>query len=185
MLENALFALLRSTLLAGLQDMGAPWSATLVEQRYQPGTVGMDSGANVGMMMVSHTRVGSMRRKEVQPVAPAADFTHLEIQWWETTIQISALCRQNPADPNYLSLPTAGDIAKAASDILQGDKGLAAMAVQRVRPLRITSVRQLFFVNDSDQHEANPSFDIVLSHVQTVTGATPAVSQFEPVTAAV
>lgn len=176
MQENELFTLLRSTLLAGLSDRGL---TVAVEQRYQPGTVGMDSGANIGMMMVTSNRVGVMKRKELQPIAPATDMTHQEIQWWETTVQISALCRRNATDPNYLTLPTAMDIAKAASDILQGDKGLAAMGVQRVRPLRVTSIRQVHFVNDSDQYEANPSFDITLSHVQTVSGTTPPVSQFE------
>lgn len=176
MRTNELFALVRSTLLAGLTDMGL---TVAVEQRYQPGTMGMDSAANIGMMMVTSNRVGVMKRKELQPVAPATDFTHQEIQWWETTLQISALCRLDATDPNYLTLMTAMDIAKAASDILQGDKGLAAMGAQRVRPLRITSIRQIHFVNDSDQYEANPSFDITLSHVQTVSGTTPPVSQFE------
>lgn len=178
MRETELFVLLRSTLLAGLADAGL---TAEVEQRYQPGTVGMDGGASIGMMMVTSNRYGNMKRKELQPVSPATDFTHQEIQIWETTIQISALCRLDPTDPNYLTLPTAMDIAKAASDILQGDKGLAALAVERVRPLRVTSIRQLYFVNDSDQYEANPSFDIVLTHVQTVSGTTPPVSEFEPI----
>lgn len=180
MRETQLMVLVRSTLLAGLVDMGVPWSATSVKQRYQPGTVGMSHGANIGLMMVTSNRIGVMKRKELQPVAPATDFTHHEIQWWESTMQVSALCRLNPKDPDYLSLPTAMDIAKAASDILQGDKGLAALAVEGVRPLRITSVRQLHFVNDSDQYEANPSFDITLSHRQTVTATTPPVSTYEP-----
>lgn len=185
MRENELFALLRTTLIAGLADMGVPWSATSVKQRYQPGTTGMDKGQNIGMMMVTSNRIGSMKRKELQPVAPATDFTHVERQWWESTIQISALCRLNPKDPDYLSKPTAMDIAKAASDILQGDKGLAALAIGGARPLRITSVRQLHFVNDSDQYEANPSFDITLSYVQTITATTPPVSTYEPRTAKV
>lgn len=171
MRENELMALLRSTLLAQLTDVA-------VEQRYQPGTVGMDIGANIGLMMVMSRRYGNMKRRET---VTAGDFIHTEEQWWETTIQVSALCRQSPEDPNYLTLPTAMDIAKQASDILQGDKGLAALAVQRVRPLRVTTIRQMHFVNDSDQYEANPSFDIVLSHVQTIVGTTPPVSQYEPI----
>lgn len=180
MRETQLMVLVRSTLLAGLADIGAPYDATTVQQRYQPGTTGMKSGANIGLMMVTSNRVGVMKRKELQPVAPATDFVHQEIQWWESTMQVSALCRLNPKDPNYLDLPTAMDVAKAASDILQGDKGLAALAAQGVRPLRVTSVRQLHFVNDSDQYEANPSFDITLSHRQTVSATTPPVSTYEP-----
>lgn len=176
MREADLMILIRSTLLAGLVDMSLDVE---VEQRYQPGTQGMDSGLNIGLMMVGTRRYGHMKRKELQPVDPAVNFTHQEIQWWETTIQVSALSRARPED--YLTQPTALDIAKAASDILQGDKGLAAMAVERVRPLRVTNIRSMFFVNDSDQYEANPSFDITLSHVQTVIGSTPPVSQFEPI----
>lgn len=176
MREAELMTLIRSTLLAGFVDIG---QVVAVEQRYQPGTQGMDSGANVGLMLVTSNRYGHMKRRELQPVAPATDFTHEEIQWWETTIQVSALARVKPED--YLTQPTAMDIAKMASDILQGDKGLTAMAVERVRPLRVTSIRQIHFVNDSDQYEANPSFDITLSHVQTTVGTTPPVSQYEPI----
>lgn len=178
MRETELMVLIRSTLLAQLTGVA-------VEQRYQPGTEGMTAAANIGLMTVMSNRYGHMKRRETQPVAPATDFTHTEEQWWETTIQVSALARLDPTDPNYLTLPTAMDIAKQASDILQGDKGLAAMAAQRVRPLRVTTIRQMHFVNDSDQYEANPSFDIVLSHVQTTAGTTPPVSQYEPVVAQV
>lgn len=80
-----------------------------------------------------------------------------------------------------MSLPSAKDICKVASDILQGDEGLAALAVQRVRPLRVTDIRNLQFVNESDQYEMMPNFDITLVYPQVVESTTPPVDAIEPV----
>lgn len=174
MLENQLLALVRSTLLGQL-DAGVE-----VVQLYQPSTVGQASGPQVVMQTIGNRRYGWVKREDVQPVPPETDMTHIETQWWETTVQIGVTARRNPEDPNFLTLPSAMDICKAASDILQSDTGLTALAVQRVRPLRITEIRQVRFVNDSDQFEAMPSFDVVLVYPQMTISTTPPVTLFVP-----
>lgn len=172
MLEQALFALVRATLLAELP------AGVAVKQTYNPVTVGVPSTPTLFMQtIIPARRVGWLGRRDRN--TPTENMTHEETQWLETTLQISALARRDPADPNFLTLPGAADYAQTAADILQGDKGLAALAVQGVRPLRITEVRTVQFVNDAQQYEANPSFDIVLSHVQIRESTTPAVSEFE------
>lgn len=173
MLEQALFTLVRSTLLAEMP------SEVAVLQAYNPQTVGVPSTPTLFMQtIIPARRVGWVARKDV-PIPDEDVMTHSELQWLETTLQISALARRDPSDPSFLTLPSAADYCQLAADILQGDAGMAALAVQRVRPLRITEVRTVQFVNDSQQYEANPSFDIVLSHVQIRTSSTPAVVAFE------
>lgn len=176
MLENGLFTLIRTTLLAGLTG---PYAGVLVRPIYQPVTIGTPSTPQITMQTIGNRRYGALRRKD----NPATDpLVHAETQWWETTIQIGATARRNPTDPAFLTLPSANDICKRASDILQGDTGLSALAVQRVRPLRITDLRNVQFVNESDQYEAMPSFDLTLVYPQVIESTTPPVVTFEPVT---
>lgn len=181
MLENQLFTVVKAALDAGFAVV-AGFTDVEVQQVYQPSTFGVPSDPTVFMQtVIAGRRVGWVKREEIQPVAPATDFTHRETQWWETTLQIGALARHNPTDPDYLTLPTAGDIAKRASDILQSDNGMAVLKAGGVSPLRITNVRNVQIVNDSDQYEANPSFDIVLSYVQVIDSTTPPATEIVPV----
>lgn len=171
MLEQALFALVQSTLLAELP------AGVKVKQKTQPTTVGAPSGPVVYMeTIIPARRVGWLGRNDRN--TPTDDMTHEELQWLETTLQISALAHRDPADPNFMTLPSAADYCQQAADILQGDAGLAALAVQRVRPLRVVASRTVKFVNDYQQYEANPSFDIVLSHVQIRSSTTAPVAAF-------
>ena len=162
--SEALFTLVRATLLSGLAARGVTCD---VVRAFQTGTVGTPSGPAVTMHHVGAKRYGHVRREEVQPTEPGGDFTHVETQWWKTTLQIAAV----NAD--------ALDNCQIASDILQGDDGLAALAVERVRPLRVTDLRTVQFVNESDQFEAMPNFDVVLVYPKTVTSTTPQAQQIK------
>lgn len=167
MLEQALISLVRSTLLAELP------AGVEVLQKNNPVSVGASSTPTVYIeVIIPGQRYGWLSRKERLQLGLEA-FDHEEMQWISTTLQISGLARLVDGQPS------AADLTQMAADILQGDAGLAAMAVERVRPLRITSSRVVQFVNDAQQFEANPSFDIVLNHVNLRTSTTPAVSVFE------
>lgn len=168
MLENVLFALVRSTLLAGLAARGAAYAGVVVRPIYQPLTVGIPSAPQVTLQAIGDRRYGWLDRKT-------------GLQWWETTLQIGATARRDPTAANFMTLPSAKDICKVASDILQGNTGLVALAVERVRPLRVTEIRNLQFVNDSDQYEAMPNFDVVLVYPRVVESITPPVDAIEPV----
>ena len=182
MQSNALAALVRSTLLAGLTDKGSAYADVKVRQVYQPSTVGTPSAPQITMQFIGSYRVGALGRKYSSAVNPDADMIGTMLQWWTTTIQIGATARRNPEDPNFLMLPSAMDICKVASDILQSDKGLTALAAQQVRPLRIADIRMVQWVNESDQYEAWPNFDLVLVYPETTQTTTPPVVTFEPVT---
>lgn len=173
MLEQELFALVRSTLLAELP------AGVKVLQKNNPVAVGASSTPTIYMeAVIPGRRVGWLSRKERLQLSLTA-FDHEELQWFETTLQISALARLVDGRPS------ASDYCSLAADILQGDPGLRALAVQRVRPLRVDTSRTVHFVNDADQFEANPSFDIVLSHVQIRSSTTPIVDQIEDGAAAI
>lgn len=156
----ALFTLVRSTLLAGLTDVD-------VIRIYQGQTVGAPSAPAITMQHIGTKRVGHVKREEMQPVGDG-DFTHVETQWLETTLQIGAL--------------NAGaiDNCLTASSILQSDAGLAALAVERVRPLRITDLRTVQYVNGADQFEAMPNFDVVLVYPKITVGTTPPAQSIDP-----
>lgn len=168
MLENDLFTLVRSTLLVGLTLRGSAYAGIVVRPIYEPITVGAPSGPQITMQSIGDRRYGALDRKT-------------GLQWWENILQIGATARRDPADAAFMTQPSAKDICKVASDILQGDTGLAALAAQRVRPLRITAVRVVPFVNESDQYEMMPSFDVTLVYPQIVTSTTPAVDRIDPV----
>lgn len=176
-----LWTLLNSMLTAGL-DARYGAGAVGVQAIYQPQTMGLPSEPTVTFQSILEQRYGWLRRAYAPGPAPDDPMTGAMTQWWESTLQIGAIARRDPNDPNFMTLPTAMDICKAASDILQSDTGLSALAAQRVRPLRITAIRNLQWVNESDQYESMPSFDLVLVYPQTIETETPPVVTFEPVT---
>lgn len=162
MLERAIYTLVRAALLAELPP------GVAVEQRNQPLTNGVNTAPTVFMQtIIPARRIGWLGRRET-----GEDMLHEETQWLETTLQIGALAWVAPDDD---ASPTAMDLCRMAADILQGDKGMDLLGAHRVRPLRIGEVRVTYFVNDRDQFEANPSFDVVLSHVQIRQSVTPPV----------
>lgn len=181
MRQLEVWTLLNVTLTAGLAERyGA--DAVNVEAIYQPQQIGTPSQPTVTYQSILEQRYGHMRRAYLPGPVPTDPMTGLMTQWWESTLQIGAMARRDPQDPDFMTLPTAMDICKAASDILQSDTGLAALAAQGVRPLRITSIRNLQWLNESDQFEAMPNFDLVLVYPQTLETATPPALTFEPVT---
>lgn len=183
MQSNALATLLRNTLLAGLADKGELYEDVQVKQVFQPLTVGIPSPPQITMQFVGSYRVGALGRKYTpDPVNPDDPMTGRMLQWWNTTVQIGCTARRNPESPDFLTLPSAMDICKAASDILQSDKGLTALAAQDVRPLRIADIRLIQWVNESDQYEAWPIFDMTVVYPEVLLTTTPPVVTFEPVT---
>jgi hypothetical protein len=182
MLENALFTLVRSTLLDGFEGLGGDYAGVLVGQLSEPLILGAPATPSVLMQTILTRRYGPPRRNVLQPGAGsgADDMSNQYTQWIEHTLQIGAIARRDPTAADFLTLPSANDICKAAANILQLDAGLAALAVQRVRPLRVTEIRNVKFVNESDQYEAMPSFDLTLVYPELTSDATPPAITIEP-----
>lgn len=118
---------------------------------------------------------GSPKRKDTLDI-PSGEFTHAEYQVYETSYQFSAWIPQTPADTTSL---TESDILNVVSGIMQSDSFLAAFQAEEVGILRVTDVRNPYIVDDRDQFEAIPSFDVVLTHKRQLVSTLPAVVTYE------
>lgn len=87
-----------------------------------------------------------------------------EDQWHETSFQVSALYIQNPITPNQF---TAADLANEVAYIMQSQKTLIALMAQNVGLLRIENINNPYRQDDRDQFEALPSFDFILTHLES------------------
>jgi len=102
------------------------------------------------------------------------NFTETETQVTETTFQISAMVTQNPTD---LTIPTASDVAQFMKRFIQTRVTIDLWNSQEVSMLRVTDVRNPYFVDDRDRFEGYPNFDIVVIHSNSVVTTIPVVSQ--------
>lgn len=180
MQQLELWTYLNATLTTGLNAQYGVGEVD-VAAIYQPQQIGVPSVPTVTYQSVLERLYGAMRRTYDPGPAPTDPMTGRMTQWWESTLQIGAMARRDPQDPDFMTLPTAMDICKMAAYILQSDEGLSALAVHRVRPLKISSIRNLQWLNESDQYETMPSFDLVLVYPQTIVTTTPAAQTAEPI----
>ena len=97
------------------------------------------------------------------------------MQQYETTFQASSLAYQDPNNSNAL---TASDYLNYASYILQNQTFITAIEAQGVGVLKIENARNIYFKDDADRFEANPSFDFTLTHKQTIISVQPVVTKF-------
>jgi hypothetical protein len=168
MLDNALYIALKAAIDAGL---AAAQIDAVSEQKDQPTTQGDETGAAVYFTKLPmDKRYGWPEKSDVWNDDHTL-FTHTERQRLESTVQISARKREDPASLDEL---TAGDIANAVAFFVQSDAGLALLAGSGLRVLRIGQVRGGHITNGEGQFETVPSFDLVLLHEQVTVTTTPA-----------
>jgi hypothetical protein len=166
-----------------------------VLQAYQPTMQGVNTAPALYIHKIGDRRIGSPRRhskwvttysqlatESNQGIATesgigiGADGTqqssmvHTETQRYETTFQISALATQDPSTPMQL---TASDLVNFAAAILQSDSFIQAIEAQGVGVLKIFDVRNPYFTDDRGQFAASPSFDLCLTHNQTLISQVP------------
>lgn len=170
--DKAIFAAIRATLLDGFSRADLSVEVT---RAYQPTSQGRADGPAVYLHKLFDQRVGHVERKDVYRPA-TDDFLHTERQQYESTFQVMAAAEENPADPDGL---TASDFANKATGILQSDTGMAILAASGLRPLRVTTVRNVPIENDKGQWEFTPSFDIVLTHQTISQSVTPAAQTIQ------
>lgn len=171
MLDNRLIALVISTVIAGEATAGIP--GTPIKQAFQPTLQGANTQPTAYLHKVGDRRVGSPRRSDVWDQDDAV-MIHMELQKYETTFQISALATQDPKTPTQY---TASDILNLIAYILQSSATIAAFEAQGVGILRVTDVRNPYFLDDRMQNEASPSFDFTLTHSQVITSTVPVVGE--------
>lgn len=172
--DKQLAALFMAQLLPAMQ--AAPDLAGVkLKRNFQSRQQGADSTAYVYFVKLGDRRYGHPERRDVWNTQTAT-FDHAEIQQYESTYQFSAWIPQTPQDVTSL---TESDILNIVSGIIQSDALLAAFQAAEVGILRVTDVRNPYIVDDRDQFEAVPSFDVILTHKRTSVSTIPAVVTYD------
>jgi len=173
MLDNALIALVISVLNAGFIAMGYT-GATAIEvvQNFQPTAQGVNTQNTVYLNKLGDHRYGYLERTNVWD-QDTETMVHTETQFYETMFQVNGLAIQDPANVNSL---TASDIVNMAAAVLQSDVSRGTLIAAGVNILRITDVRNPYFMDDKDRFEADPSFDFTLEHEQVIVSTAPIVT---------
>jgi hypothetical protein len=172
MTDNDLFKLVRPALIAKLLTYGITIG---VEQSYKPTNHGANTLPTIYIHKLFDKRYGFVKKSEMWNSLTSV-FDHHETQQYETAFQINALAILNPADINS---KTASDLVNYAAAAMQSDYMQANLLAAGVGILRVTEIRNPYFVNDLNRFEASPSFDFVLTHKQDLTSTTQEVKSVE------
>lgn len=171
MLDNQLIALVIATIIE--QESVANIAGTPIKQAFQPTQQGANSEPTAYIYKISDKRIGSPYRDDVWI---NNELIHTELQQYETTFQISVLATQNPSKTNQY---TASDIANLIAYILNSDLTIYKLNLQEIGILRVTDVRNPYFLDDRQRYEANPSLDFTLTHKQIVEKLNPVIQYTE------
>lgn len=163
MLDNELIVLFRGVILAGLAERGL--TDVVVKQANQPTQQGANTGRTVYFFKLDDVRYGTPHSNAYFDTAEQKEKLRY-VQVYETTFQIEALVRQIPQEPVDIMQYTASDLVNVVAEILQSDSAIQSFIDADVGILRITNIRNTYFVDDRGQHEAVPSFDFTLTHKQ-------------------
>lgn len=174
MTDGELFTLIKSVLDNGWPlCYGEPTPelpAPTVAQAWQPVAQGIMSGPAIYVGKAGDRRIGSAKRDSIPDPDNVKGVIRRETQWYEATFQVYGIWEQGTGDEPL----TASDLANRACALLQSDMGLDALRAGGAGMLRISDVRNDKFVNGSNEYEASPSFDFVLTHEQVTLTKHPA-----------
>lgn len=174
MLDNQLIQLVIETIIAGEAVAAIP--GTPIKAAFQPTQQGANTAPTGYLWKIGDHCVGSPYRANIwQPSPPPGQMVHTETQQYETTFQISVLATQDPKNLGY----TASDILNLIRSILQSTAAITTFEAQGVGILRILDVRNPWFIDDSERHEASPSLDFTLTHKQIVSTTIPVLDSEE------
>lgn len=173
MQDNALIALLIATIRDGLTAQGRAGIA--VKQAYQPTQQGADSGPTVYVHKVMDKRRGSPG-KSARWDAGTLAMIQTETEVLETSYQVQALARQNPADT---TAPTAADLLRMVSNVLQSDYALSRLRAADVGMLSIPSLTNTPTLNDKQVWEYAPLLEFTVTHQDVTVWTIPAATGIE------
>lgn len=180
MRDNQLIAVIVSVLRAGLADsailvVASDAGDAVVQQDFQPTTQGTPSGPAVFLHKIGDVPMGWPARTDALNEAQTS-FDHTEMQWMQTSFQVTAMAQQDPSDINAM---TASDLCNAARAILQSDATRETFLAQGIGIYRPGDPRNPYFLDEKGQYEAAPSFDFTLTHQQVIITGTPVVASVE------
>lgn len=169
--DNALFAVVRQLLLDAFTAQGVSLPGGVI-QANQTKRHGVQDAATLYFFKVSSRRLGGVQVASV-PAVSGVDETSR--QQYETVVQFEAWVPQTDSPTER----TAADYVELAADILATPSSVEKLAAQGVGILRITDIRNPYFVDDRDQNSASPSFDLTLTHKRAITTNGPGVDHIE------
>lgn len=172
--DKQIAALFMSELLPRMQAQ-PDLAGVALARKYQPRQQGAATGPVVYFFKVGDHGHGSPKREEIINGAGVI-FNQTQRQLVETTYQFAAWIPQDPANVAAL---TESDVLNIVSAIMQSDALIAAFRAAGVGIQRVTDIRNPYFVDERNRFEAEPSFDIVLTHYRNLSSTLPAVDTFE------
>lgn len=174
MTDNQLIQLFLPIINAGLLA-NETYAGVAVKQSYQPTQQGPNTIPTVYFFKINSRRYGFLGRRDKWD-SINNKMVHTEAQYMETTFQISTLVRQSPHTPNEY---TASDLANEVASIMQSDSTRDILNSSGVGILRVTDIRNPYFVDDKDQFEASPSFDFTLTFEDFRVSTSPIISKYD------
>ena len=140
-----------------------------VIREFQATTQGMPSAPVLTYFKVSDKRVGLPWRDDVWNETTQI-MTHYEVQRYESTFQVGAL-----------STKDSSDAVNIAAISMAGEEAIEYFKQYFIGVLQTTGgeVRNPYFVNDKDQFQASPSFDVTLVYNRARIVTTPVVTTVE------
>ncbi len=173
MTDNELFRILLLIIRDGLAVDGI--NDVTVLQAFNPTQQGVLTSPAVYLSKLYDYRYGWLYRD--QSNVPAGIQCE-QTQQVETTFKISALVIQNPLTPNQY---TASDLVNKVTMILGSIENVEYLATLGLGILVIKQVGNDYDVDDRDQFEASPAFNLTISHKNTRTILVPRVQSVESV----
>lgn len=181
MIDSELFTAVRAYLVP-IMD-AAPFAGDFViVQKQQPQAQGIDNGYMVTMEKIADKRYGYPRMADIWNTELEI-LQHVYKQLIETTIQISAIA---PRITNGITGTVSGALVATSSDVLQyvADALQNGNSVDYFRDLgagilRVTDVRNGYFISDEERNTANVSFDLVVLHERVTITQQAEVATFE------
>lgn len=164
--DNALITAVATVIQAGLTAR----SITVgMKQNYQPTQEGTPAADTVFIHKLGDNRYGYVKRKDVFDKVGLVTI-HTESVWYETSYQVTALAKQNPANQTQL---TAADYVKSVAGVLQSDTARVALSASGIGIYRIQDIKQSYFKDDRGQYEASPILEFTVTHCDVSTEVVP------------
>jgi len=156
----------------GLITLGYLDPLVIVKQKYQPTMQGTNVGPTVYFYKLGDVRYGFPQNISYWD-SVANQETHLMVQCFKTTFQVSALVISVPTNT---ATYTASDLVNDVCMILQAENTLNALNLAGISILRVQDITNPYFIDDQDRYEASPSFDFTLTYQQVIKTIDPVVS---------
>jgi inosine-uridine nucleoside N-ribohydrolase len=162
MRDTALITLLRAIILAGLEVREL--TSVAVKQANAPLQGGANTTPTVYLQKLYDHAYANPKKRSVWD-EESETMIQTQSQVYESTYQINGFVIIDPTAENIM---TASDLTTIVSQILQSDVAIQSFRAQGVELYRIDSIRNPYFLDDKNQFEAAPSFDVVLIHTDSV-----------------